>query len=128
MKECIDIKGFEKQWGYAGVVKSGNTIYVSGLVSISDDGNPLAEGDMAGQIRNVYQDISRALRIFNATLSDVVKENIYTTDLDLFIHHKAERSACFEGHSLPASGAWHEVSKLAHPDFLVEIEVTAVLS
>lgn len=117
MKESLNVKGFEGEWGYSGVVKSGNTLYVSGMVSVSDSGEPQAEGDMASQIHNVYRDISRALSLFDASLSNIVKENIYTTDLDLFIAHKEERIASFYGHSLPASGAWHEVKKWLIPRF-----------
>lgn len=126
MKDSLNVKGFENEWGYAGIVRAGNTLYVSGMVSISDSGEPQAEGDMASQIHNVYNDIIRALSLFGANLSNIVKENIYTTDLDLFIAHKQERIAIFDGHSLPASGAWHEVQKLVHPAFLVEVEVIAV--
>jgi enamine deaminase RidA (YjgF/YER057c/UK114 family) len=124
-KIIYDIKGFEQEWGYAGVVEANGFIFVSGMVSISDDGEVLAEGDMAGQMRNVYSDIRRALDKAGAKMNDIVKETIHTTDLNKFIENKDIRTEFFMGYR-PASGAWHEVSKLAHPSFLFEVDVIAV--
>lgn len=125
-KTTYDVKGFESVWGYAGVVEANGFIFVSGMVSISECGEPLAEGDMPQQIRNVYEDICRALGQAGATMADIVKETIHTTDLASFIAHKDVRATFFDGISKPASGAWHEVSKLAHPAFLFEVDVIAV--
>jgi enamine deaminase RidA (YjgF/YER057c/UK114 family) len=127
-KRIFQLKGFEHQWGYAQAVRVGNTIYVSGTVSIDADGNPTARDDMAGQVRNVYADIIASLAAHAATLSHVVREALYTTDMERFLSLGAPvRAEIYAGHALPASAPWIEVNRLANPAFLFEVEVTAML-
>lgn len=127
-KEVFHLKGFEQSYGYAQAVKVGKTLYISGTVSIDEAGNPKAAGDMEAQIYNIYEDIRKTLEAHGATFDHVVKEAIFTLDLDKF---KAQavpiRAEFYRGHSLPASSAWIQVSRLAFPEFLVEIEAIAAL-
>ncbi len=61
-------------------------------------------------------------------MSHIVREALVTTDLDRFIAEGMPvRAEAYAGHSLPASAPWLEVPRLAHPDFLFEVEVSAVL-
>jgi enamine deaminase RidA (YjgF/YER057c/UK114 family) len=126
-KQTFQLKGFEAAWGYAQAVKVGSLIYVSGTVAIDADGNPLARGDMAEQVRLVYADVVASLAAHGATLSDVVREALVTTDIRRFLAEGAAvRLAAYAGHSLPASAPWMEVRRLAHEEFLFEVEVTAI--
>jgi enamine deaminase RidA (YjgF/YER057c/UK114 family) len=96
-KRIFQLKGFEEAWGYAASVRVGNTIHVSGTVSIDDEGNPLAADDMEGQVRNAYRDIARALAAHGATMSHVVREALMTTDMARFLKEGAQargRSLC----------------------------------
>ncbi len=127
-RQVVDVKGFEKEWGYAGVVRVGELVFVSGLVALSDEGTPVGVGDMAAQIRQVYADLVRALASVGCTLGDVVKETIHTTDIDLFVANKDVRAEFFSGTIRPASSAWHEVTRLVHPSFLVEVEAIAIVN
>jgi enamine deaminase RidA (YjgF/YER057c/UK114 family) len=127
-KRIFQLKGFEEAWGYAASVRVGNTIHVSGTVSIDDEGNPLAADDMEGQVRNAYRDIARALAAHGATMSHVVREALMTTDMARFLKEGAQaRAEAYAGHALPASAPWIEVQALAHPAFLFEVEVMAML-
>ncbi len=127
-KHIFQLKGFEAHWGYAQAVRIGHVIHVSGTVSIDGSGAPTAVGDMAGQVRNVYADIAKSLAAHGATLGNVVREAIVTTDLARFVDEgMVVRADAYRGHSLPASAPWIEVPRLAHPDFLFEAEVTAML-
>lgn len=127
-KHLFHLRELEKSYGYAQAVKVGNMLYISGTVSIDDDGTPLAPGDMAGQVRNIYTDINRTLAAHGATLGDMVKEAIFATDIDRFIAEgMPERAANYAGHALPASSAWIQVARLAHPEFLIEIEAIALV-
>jgi enamine deaminase RidA (YjgF/YER057c/UK114 family) len=56
-------------------------------------------------------------------LANVVRENVYATDLDAFIRNKEIRKE-FYGQVLPAA-TWVQVPRLYLPSFVVEIEVTA---
>lgn len=121
-------KDFTKAFGYAQAVAAGNMLYISGTVSLDDEGKPVAVGDMSGQTRRIYEDLQCILQAHSASFSDVIKEAIFTTDIDSFKEKAMPiRAQFYEGHSLPASSAWLQVSRLAFPEFLVEIEAIAIL-
>lgn len=121
-------KDFTKAFGYAQAVTVGNMLYISGTVSIDDEGNLIAAGDMRGQTRRIYEDLQRILEAHGATFSDVIKESIFTTDMDRFKEEAMPvRAEFYQGHTLPASSAWLQVSRLASLEFLVEIEAIALL-
>jgi len=121
-------KDFTKDFGYAQAVTVGKTLYISGTVSIDDEGKLVAVGDMSGQTRHIYEDLQRILEAYGVTFNDVIKEAIFTTDVDRFREEAMPvRAEFYQGHTLPASSAWLQVSRLAFPEFLVEIEAIAVL-
>lgn len=121
-------KDFTKDFGYAQAVTIGNTLYISGTVSINDEGKLVAAGDMSGQTRRIYEDLQRILAFHGVTFSEVIKEAIFTTDIDRFKKEAMPvRAEFYQGHTLPASSAWLQVSRLAFSEFLVEIEAIAAL-
>ena len=125
-KQVFHLRPFEHAWGYAQAVRVGAMLYVSGTVSIDDEGRPRSAGDMVAQVRNVYDDVIATLAAHGATLDHVVREAIVTTDLPRFIAEGLPvRAAAWHGHALPSSAPWIEVPRLAQPEFLVEVEVTA---
>lgn len=102
--------------GYAQVVKVDNVLYVSGTVS--RDITP------AG-IQRIYQTIERSLNHFGASLQNVVKENLYTTDIEAMKTHNEARKKMYKG-DYPAA-TWVQISRLYMPDAKLEIEVIAHL-
>lgn len=127
-KHMIQLHGFEESWGYVQAVRAGPFVFVSGTVSIDATGRPTAVDDMPTQVDNVYASIQQSLAAHGATLSHIVREAIVTTDLPRFLVEGVNRrAAAFAGHSLPASAPWIEVPRLAQPEFMVEVEVTAYL-
>jgi enamine deaminase RidA (YjgF/YER057c/UK114 family) len=115
----------EKAFGYAQAVRRGDTLYVAGTLSVDDGFAPLHEGDMAAQIGAAYATIRETLAAHGGTLADVVRETVYVTDMDAFIAANGARLAAYDGW-LPAATAV-EVNRLAFPECMVEIEVTAIL-
>jgi 2-iminobutanoate/2-iminopropanoate deaminase len=115
----------EKAFGYAQAVRTGDTLHVAGTLSLDAGFSPLHVGDMGGQIGAAYDAIRETLAAFGVTLSNVVRETIYVTDMDAFIAANGVRMAAYAGWH-PATTAV-EVRRLAFPDCLVEIEVTARL-
>ena len=115
----------EKAFGYAQAVRRGDTLYVAGTLSVDDGFAPLHEGDMGAQIGAAYAAICETLAAHGGTLADVVRETVYVTDMDAFIAANGARLAVYEGW-LPAATAV-EVKRLAFPECMVEIEVTAIL-
>jgi 2-iminobutanoate/2-iminopropanoate deaminase len=106
-------------------VQGGTTIFVSGLVSRDREGNVIGKGDMAAQIQQVGENLRLSLEAAGATLKDLVRTCTYVTDIDEFFRQADMRQKYF-GQALPTSSTIG-VSRLSHPDFMVEIEAFAVI-
>jgi len=119
-----------KPMGYTHVVSirdPGKVLYVSGQVAKDHQGNMVGVGDLEAQTRQAYENLSSILKSQGATLSDIVKMNIYTTRLDQIASIKKVHDQYFSPDRLPAT-TLVEVAGLAHKDFLIEIEAVAVLA
>jgi enamine deaminase RidA (YjgF/YER057c/UK114 family) len=111
----------EKAYGYSHAVKIGNDIKVSGAVSMDDNGNPTAVGDFEQQMKNCYADLEKVLNHFGCTFDDVVVENVFTTNMPLFLEHAGYRTTIYKNHF--PTGSWLGVKELALPEFMIEIEL-----
>jgi len=111
----------EKAYGYTYAVKIGNSINVSGAVSMDDEGAPTAVGDFLQQMKNCYSDLDKVLKHYGCTFDDVVVENVFTTDMPAFLEHAAYRNSIYT-QQFP-TGSWLEVKGLALPEFMIEIEL-----
>ena len=124
--QVFHIRQAEKDLGFAQAVKSGQTLYVAGTCAVDDENNVVAPGDMAGQMRQVYDIIQRTLEAPGASFEDVVKEVILVTDIQAFRAALPVRAEIYAAAAPPAA-TWVEVARLMRPDFLIEVEVTAEL-
>lgn len=104
----------ETEIGYCQAVRSGNRLYISGTAG---------QGEMPAAVQSVYGRLRQTLEANGLTFRDVVKENVYTTDLDAFKGSKDIRKA-FYGESLPAA-TWVQVQRLFLPSLVLEVELTA---
>lgn len=113
---------------YAPVVTvvPGRLVFVSGILSRNSAGEIVGKGDMAAQIRQVLENIKTALAAVGASMADIVKRQVFTTDIDAYFKHIDVHMA-HGGDNLSTSTAV-EVRRLSHPDFLIEIEVVAVIA
>tara|TARA_X000000368_G_C22676130_1_gene556154 strand:- start:6 stop:545 length:540 start_codon:yes stop_codon:yes gene_type:complete len=111
----------EKAYGYSHAVKICNQIKISGAVSMDNEGNPTAAGDMEQQMKNCYADLKIILDHYNATFDDVVVENIFTTDMSKFLEVASYRNTIYTN-QFP-TGSWLGVKELALPEFIIEIEL-----
>lgn len=102
--------------GYVQVVKVENVLYISGAVA--RDVTP--EG-----ITRVYQALEASLKSFGATFQNVVKENLYTTDMDAMKRYNDARKVFYKN-DFPAA-TWMGVSRLFMPDAKLEVELIAHL-
>jgi len=80
---------------------------------------------MAAQIRQVGENLRLSLEAAGATLKDLVRTTTYVTDIDAFFKQVDTRQEYF-GQALPTSTTIG-VSRLSHPDFMIEIEAFAVI-
>ena len=101
-------------------------LYCAGQVSVDAEGNPLHPGDMGAQITQSLDNLETVLENAGFQMSDVVRLNFYTTDVDQtmeawsVIQNRLSQSGCRQASTLLG------VAGLFHPDILIEIEATAV--
>jgi len=69
---------------YSQAVRVGNTVWVSGQIPLDPRTKELVTGDVEAQIRQVFDNLKAIVVAAGATLDDVVKANIYLTDLSHF--------------------------------------------
>ena len=115
---------FEPLVGFSRAVRMGNTVYVSGTAPWGADGK-IIEGDAYAQAKQCIANIEAALIKAGASLRDVVRTRIYVVDMDQQDGvSRAHREAFAD--VMPAA-TLVEVSRLATPEMLVEIEADAVI-
>jgi enamine deaminase RidA (YjgF/YER057c/UK114 family) len=113
---CFHVdKTIETEIGYCEAVRVGNTLYISGTAG---------RGEMPDAIKSVYSRLQKTLEQNGMSFADVVKENVYATDLDAFIENKQIRRQYY-GEKLPAA-TWVGVKRLYVPTLVLEVELTAV--
>jgi 2-iminobutanoate/2-iminopropanoate deaminase len=102
------------------------TLFLAGQVSVDEEGRPLHPEDMSAQLNQAMDNLETVLREAGFELSDVVRLNYYTTDVDRFFEaYGGAAGRLAEAGSRPASTLL-AVQRLAFPELLVEIEATAV--
>lgn len=113
----------EKSAGYTHAIGIGDDIKISGAVSMDDEGQPTAVGDLEQQMKNAYSDLDKVLKHFGCTFDNVIVENIFTTDMATFLEVAPYRTSIYTK-AFP-TGTWLEVKGLASPEFMIEIELEA---
>jgi enamine deaminase RidA (YjgF/YER057c/UK114 family) len=116
---------WEAAHGYCRALRVGNVVYVSGTVASDEDGAVVGPDDPYAQAVYSIQKIERALGEAGASLADVVRTRLYVTDISRW-QEVSRAHAAFFGEIRPAS-TMVEVRALIAPEFLVEIEVEAVV-
>ena len=106
-------------------VEGKRMIFVSGQLAWDKDGNTIGKGDMRAQFEQVGQNLENALEAAGASLEYVVKAVTSVTDMDAFFECVDIRQKYF-GPGWPTSTTF-EVSRLAHPDMMIEIDMIAVV-
>ncbi len=69
---------------YSQAVKVGRTVYLSGQIPLDPATMDLVQGDVAAQIRRVFDNLQAVARAAGGSLADVVKLNVFLTDLANF--------------------------------------------
>lgn len=77
-------------------------------------------------MKNCHADLEKILKHFDCTFNDVVVENIFTTNMPLFLENAAYRNSIYT-EQFP-TGSWLGVKELAIPDFMIEIELEVHIS
>jgi 2-iminobutanoate/2-iminopropanoate deaminase len=101
-------------------------VFLSGQLAWDINGNTVGKGNMRTQFRQVGENIKAVLTEAGGSLSDIIKITTLVTNMEQFFHCIDIRDEYF-GPGWPASTTY-EVSRLAHPDMLIEVEAIAAIS
>ncbi len=115
---------WEETVGYSRAVKVGKMIVVSGTAPSDARGNIVGKDDAYAQTVFAIEKIESALNELGASLEDVIRTRIYTTDISHW-EEIARAHRKFFSEVKPAN-TLVQVSKLIDPDILVEVEVDAI--
>jgi len=110
--------------GYSRAVLVGNTLEISGTVATDDSGNVVGLDSPGEQTRFILEKIGKVLKQADYSFEDVVRTRIFVTDISRWEEVGVEHGKIF--HAIRPATAMVEVSRLIAPEYLVEIEVTAV--
>lgn len=111
-----------------GEVVSGHsrTLYCSGQTAMSGDGKPLHDGDLAAQLALSLDNLEAVLGEAGMSLANLVRLNVYTTDVDLLFPHYGVLASRLGAAGVAPTTTMLGVTRLAIPGQMVELEATAV--
>ena len=115
----------EEKVGYSRAVKVGNLVFVGGTTTTTPQGEVEAEGDAYLQTKIILQKIQKTLDRSGARLSEVYRVRIYVTDISRAQEYMQAYSEFFK--EIKPVVTLAEVSALARPAHLVEIEAEAII-
>jgi 2-iminobutanoate/2-iminopropanoate deaminase len=108
---------WENDTGYTQVVKTDNTLYISGITS--------EKVSFKDQVDDIYTNIKKMLADYGVGTEAIVKEVIFTTDIEKLKSAIPTRKAYFDGKYPSAS--WVEVKRLWSESHFLEVEIVVVL-
>ncbi|MFI6576327.1 RidA family protein [Nocardiopsis sp. NPDC050513] len=102
------------------------TLYCSGQTAMDADGQPRHDGDMAAQLALSLDNLEAVLGEAGMSLANLVRLNVYTTDVDLLFPHYGVLAARLGAAGVAPATTMLGVARLAVPGQMVELEGTAV--
>ncbi len=119
-------------YSYGVQVEGGKLIYLAGMVALDQQGNVVGKGDLKKQLAQCMVNVQAGLKAGGASLADVIKYIIFTTDVRTLVSTTQWRSEQYPdifgkapGDETAAPGTVVEIRRLGHPDLRVEVEVIA---
>jgi enamine deaminase RidA (YjgF/YER057c/UK114 family) len=111
--------------GYSRAVKVDSLIEVTGTVAVDDSGNTVGSGDAYAQTKFIIEKIEKVLNRAGGNLEDVIRTRMFVTDISRWEEYGKAHGEFF-GDIKPCT-TMVEVKALINPDYLIEIEATAML-
>ena len=112
--------------GYSRAVRVGNVIEVTGTVAVDENSQLVGGNDAYEQTKFIIQKIDTILKQAGASLSDVVRTRMFVTDISRWEEYGKAHGEFF-GAIKPCT-TMVEVRALIAPEYLIEIEATAIIS
>ena len=111
--------------GYSRAVKIGNVVEVTGTVAVDEHGELVGGESAYEQTRFIIQKMQGILEKAGAGLKDVIRTRIFVTDISRWEEYGKAHGEFF--HEIKPCTTMVEVSRLISPEYLVEIEATAII-
>jgi len=129
MKQQITSKKLRQPNGHfsqaTAIAARGKLVFISGMTARKADGTIAGVGDITVQTRQVCENIKAAVEEAGGTLDDVMRVDVYVRNMEHFdAIHKVRREYF---HAPAPASTMVEVTKMVHPDYLIEINAIAVL-
>src|SRR5687767_906330 len=112
--------------GYSRAVRMGNVIEVTGTIAIDENNQVVGKNNAYVQTQYAIRKIEKILKQAGASLTDVVRTRMFVTDITLWEEYGRAHGEFFS--KIKPCTTMVEVSALIEPDYLIEIEATAILS
>jgi enamine deaminase RidA (YjgF/YER057c/UK114 family) len=116
---------WEEIVGYSRAVKVGNTIEVTGTVAVDENNMLVGDNDAYAQTKFIIEKIEKVLQRAGARLSDVVRTRMFVTDISRWEEYGKAHGEFFK--DIRPCTSMIEVKGLIGPEYLIEIEATAVI-
>jgi enamine deaminase RidA (YjgF/YER057c/UK114 family) len=112
--------------GYSRAVRLGNIIEVTGTVAVDENSNVVGKDDAYAQTKYIIEKIEKVLQQAGATLKDVVRTRMFVTDISQWEKYGRAHGEFFK--DIKPCTSMIEVKGLIGPEYLIEIEATAILA
>jgi enamine deaminase RidA (YjgF/YER057c/UK114 family) len=116
---------WEEIVGYSRAVKIGNTIEVTGTVAVDENNALVGNDDAYAQTKFIIEKIEKVLQRAGASLGDVVRTRMFVTDISRWEEYGKAHGEFFK--DIRPCTSMIEVKGLIAPEYLIEIEATAVI-
>jgi len=117
---------WEAQVAYCRAKRVGNVIVVSGTVAVDGGGRAVAPGNVYEQTLFALKKIESAITELGASLRDVIRTRTFITDIGKFEDFARAHREIFTG--IDPAATCVEVARLVSSEFVVEIEVDALIA
>jgi enamine deaminase RidA (YjgF/YER057c/UK114 family) len=111
--------------GYSRAVKVDGLIEVTGTVAVDENGNTVGNGDAYAQTKFIIEKIEKVLNSAGGNLEDVIRTRMFVTDISRWEEYGKAHGEFFR--DIKPCTTMVEVKGLIDPDYLIEIEATAML-
>lgn len=116
---------WEEIVGYSRAVRVGDVVEVAGTVASGPDGAVVGKNDVYAQTKYIYTKIEDVLKRAGAEMKDVVRVRLFVTDISRWLEYGRAHSEFFK--EIKPCNSMIEVKALIEPDYLIEIEATAII-
>ena len=104
-------------------------IFIAGQTPSDDNYDPVAKGDYLGQYVAVMDNLTKQLEAAGATWDDVVYRRVFVLDVDEYLKVSSNPNTPKYGNpDQPPPSTMVGVTRLSNPDFLIEIDLTAIVA